>query len=766
MPPSVSFKILLIVESPSKCKTIERLLGPGYSCVATCGHLRDLAIKTDLSDVPSILSSRTPPPYTKSSKKMDYIRNIQAAISKCNGTVILATDADREGESIAWHVCQLFNLPVETTPRIVFNEITQSALQTALRNPRRVDMNLVNSQQARQVIDFVIGYGITPLLWNTQTTMTTTTTPTASLTKQKTKLNPVQSAGRCQTPALRIMYDAYVKMNDAALNPLIEYRCTGHFGKYDIPFSLSKRISCDDIAGFLSFYTHSETSATVALNHIFERCGDIEEVTYKPPPALKTTTLQQFGSSQLKISPSETMEVAQRLYELGYITYHRTESTNVSDEFRDAASHFVRFNWGDAYIAGKVSSKKATTAGYAHEAIRPVNIHTVTLPATSNANDSGEFGKNEKRMYAFIWLRAVCSCMANATYEKLTAKVSVLNTYTYTYSAYRPTFSGWRACVSRMGSKVDHQCQGQHIDCQDQDQQDQQDQTDFTSPQFSSLYFDYLQSIFSGSSLPYNSIDCLPVVANACRPYTYGGLIRQLEKMGIGRPSTFASILYTLKKRDYITTASATGLNDETLRTSPLLESKETYKIVNRGNGTIGGTATVISTRTGIGASASAAGGGGGGGGGGRGGGAKQKTSATGYIQITPNGRQVIEALFPKCEPVLAYKYTREMEERLDEVAGGRMDWNTVCQTCTECVTQIKKSTFSAPVTAPTVEASSGIMRHVTDHISVRQGQYGAYLFYRTPAMKKPKFISLKDFPYLFMECDECLISDWVDKHV
>jgi DNA topoisomerase-1 len=764
MPPSVSFKTLLIAESPSKCKTIERLLGPGYSCVATCGHLRDLAIKTDLSDVPAILSSRNPPPYTKSSKKMDYIRNIQSAISKCNGTIILATDADREGESIAWHICQLFNLPVETTPRIVFNEITQPALQTALRNPRRVDMNLVNSQQARQVIDFVIGYGITPLLWN----KTQTTNPPASLTKQKTKSKPVQSAGRCQTPALRIMYDAYVKMKAAALNPLIEYRCTGHFGKYDIPFSLSKRISCDDIAGFLSFYTQSETSAAVALKHIFERCGDIEEVTYKPPPALKTTTLQQFGSRQLKISPSETMEVAQRLYELGYITYHRTESTNVSDEFRDAASLFVRSNWGDAYIAGKASTKKTTTTGYAHEAIRPVNIHTVTLPATSNASDSGEFGKNEKRMYAFIWLRAVCSCMANASYEKLTAKVSVMNTYTYTYSAYRPTFTGWRACVSRMGSKVDHPCQGQDIDdCQDQDPQDpqdQQDQSDFTSPQFSSLYFDYLQSIFSGSSLPYNSIDCLPVVANACRPYTYGGLIRQLEKMGIGRPSTFASILNTLKKRDYITTSTA-GLDDENPLTSHVLESKETYKIVNRGNGPIGGTATVISTRTGVGTSAGAAGGVGG---------TKQKTS-TGYIQITPNGRQVIEALFPKCEPVLAYKYTREMEERLDEVAGGRMDWSTVCQTCTECVTQIKKSTFSEPATAPTIQSSPsktplslspGIMRHVTEHISVRQGQYGAYLFYRTPAMKKPKFISLKDFPYSFMECDACLISDWVDKHV
>ncbi|NDH69103.1 MAG: DNA topoisomerase I, partial [Gammaproteobacteria bacterium] len=144
----IGYKTLLIVESPSKCKTIEKILGPAYMCIATCGHIRDLAIHADLSNVPDVISSSWCPPYTKSSKKMPHIRNIQTALSNCNGTVILATDADREGESIAWHVCQLFNLPIETTQRIIFKEITQSAIHTALKNPGRIDMNLVRAQQA------------------------------------------------------------------------------------------------------------------------------------------------------------------------------------------------------------------------------------------------------------------------------------------------------------------------------------------------------------------------------------------------------------------------------------------------------------------------------------------------------------------------------------------------------------------------------------------------------------------------------------------
>ena len=737
----ISFKTLLIVESPSKCKTIERLLGPGYSCVATCGHLRDLAIKADLSNVSDILSSGNPPPYTKSLKKMDYIRNIQTAISKCNGTIILATDADREGESIAWHVCQLFNLPVETTPRIVFNEITQPALVSALRNPRRVDMRLVNSQQARQVIDFVIGYGITPLLW----------------TEEKQGTTPckksVHSAGRCQTPALRVIYDAHVKMKEAALNPIVEYRCTGYFGRHNIPFSLSNRIPSRDIASFLSFYK------TGASQHAFnlERGG----ATYKPPPAVKTTALQQFGSSQLKLSPHETMEVAQRLYEMGHITYHRTESTRVSDEFRDAASQFVRANWDDAYSAP--ASKKneeeeeeedeeeesdattATSVGYAHEAIRPVNIHTLSLTLAD------ELGANEQRMYAFIWMRAMCSCMSNAVYEKLTASVTNAS-YTYTYNAYRPTFAGWRACVSKYGGKNRPTLFVQDSAAQDSAAQDSaaqdsaaQDERahDFESPQFSSLHFDYLQSIVSGSSLPYNTIDCLPVTTNARSPYTYGGLIHQLEKMGIGRPSTFASIVHTLKTRDYITTTTTTtNTNTQTntnINPNGNGSTATAYKIVNAG-----GTPVVTS-----GSSAAAAGTGTG-------------TGTGNCIQITPHGEHTIGVLFPKCEPVLGYTYTREMEERLDEVANGAVEWGTVCQTCAECVAEIKKSTS----TTATVALSSGILRHVTEHVSVRQGQYGAYIFYRTPAMKKPKFISLKDFPYSFMDCDACLVSDWVDKHI
>jgi hypothetical protein len=229
--------------------------------------------------------------------------------------------------------------------------------------------------------------------------------------------------------------------------------------------------------------------------------------------------------------------------------------------------------------------------------------------------------------------------------------------------------------------------------------------------------------------------------------------------MGIGRPSTFASIVHTLKKRDYITTASddsdtITDTNTGTAKS----EFKETYKITNRGAGPIGGTVTVVTAGV-----VSAY---------------KHKNrvsnSTSTSIHITKHGQGIIEALFPKCESVLAYDYTREMEERLDRVASGRIEWHTVCRECAECIGSIKNGMAQQGLVLPlpltnqisTAVSASGILRHINDHASVRQGQYGAYIFYRTPSMKKPKFIPLKGFPYSIMECDEALVTDWIDEHV
>jgi DNA topoisomerase-1 len=730
----VGYKTLLIVESPSKCKTIEKILGPAYMCIATCGHIRDLAIHADLSNLPEVISSSWYPPYTKSSKKIPHIRNIQTALSNCNGTVILATDADREGESIAWHVCQLFNLPVETTPRIVFKEITHSAIHTALKNPGRIDMNVVHAQQARQVIDFIIGYGVTPLLWKWMKS-----SPPSPSSSTSTKVKVVQSAGRCQTPALRIMYDAHAEMAQSLANPTIKYKCIAYFTKYDIPFSLTIQLHPHDIERFLSFYTNVETRRIVASQHIFTR-SEPTTVSYKPPPALKSTTLQQMGSSHLKLSPSETMNIAQRLYESGYITYHRTESTQVSDEFKRSAHSFICENWGGSYTDtdignNKSNSKSNSSSDFAHEAIRPVNVLVTALPTNDDL-----FGKNEQALYAFIWTRAVCSCMMSSIYDKITANVNV-SEYTYTRNEYRQKFAGWRACIARYGTKLLQQEKQQHGEETDED------------PVSGIDYFGYLQAIVSGSVLPYNTIECCPCITNTVAPYTYARLIHKLEKKGIGRPSTFASIVHTLKKREYIQHVQHNACSETESNQNQAIKEHPRYFVTNYGDGAI---STVVSASTASPKSRS--------------------NTNSNTIQITPSGQRVIETLFPNCESLLAYTYTRDMEETLDAVAIGNAGW---VKACTECIThlnalnQVEKTNEQRPEqerqerdNTKNMNIGNGCIRTLNSYASIRDGKYGAYIFYKTPSMKKPKFISLQGFPYTYTECDIELLLHWMEKQI
>jgi len=767
----VGYKTLLIVESPSKCKTIEKILGPAYMCVATCGHIRDLAIHADLSNLPDVISSSWSPPYTKSSKKMPHIRNIQTALSNCNGTVILATDADREGESIAWHVCQLFNLPVETTPRIVFKEITQSAIHTALKTPGRIDMNIVHAQQARQVIDFIIGYGVTPLLWKWMKS-------SPPLTSSSTKVKVVQSAGRCQTPALRIMYDAHTEMVRSLANPTVKYKCIAYFTKYDIPFSLTIQLNPQDIEGFLSFYTSVETRRIVSSQHIFAR-SEPTTVSYKPPPALKSTTLQQMGSSHLKLAPSETMNIAQRLYEAGYITYHRTESTQVSDEFKRSAHSFICENWGGSYMDTDINNSNSNSnsksnsnspSNFAHEAIRPVNVLVTTLPTNDDL-----LGKNEQALYAFIWTRAVCSCMMSSIYDKITAIVNVVvvgygSEYTYIRNEYRQKFAGWRACIARYGTKFLQQEKQQHAEDIDSEQDPDPD------PVAGTDYFGYLQAIVSGSVLPYNTIECCPRITNTVAPYTYARLIHKLEKMGIGRPSTFASIVHTLKKREYIQHVQHNSYaNSDSNPANQAIKEHPRYFVTNYGDGRgqsppqtprcAEGFKGAPDAPSVVSASTTSP--------------KSRSNTNSNTIQITPSGQRVIETLFPNCESLLAYNYTRDMEEILDEIAIGNAGW---VKACTECIThlnalnQVEKKNEQRPEqerqerqereNTKNMNLGNGCIRTLNPYASIRDGKYGAYIFYKTPSMKKPKFISLQGFPYTYTECDIELLLHWIEKHI
>lgn len=745
----VKYKTLIIVESPSKCRTIERYLGPAYKCVASCGHLRE--ISTDIAD-------DNEPKYTVIAKKMQYVRQIKLAISECNGTIILGTDADREGEAIAWHVCEIFKLPVETTPRIVFNEITQSALEYAIRNPRFIDMNLVHSQQARQVLDLLIGYKITPLLWANQ--------KLTNVNFKSKSQKSILSAGRCQTPALRLIYDNDAASADAiaaiASSPEKDahvYNCNAYFTGQHIPFSLSRPIELENISTFLDHYS-SSSNVLHPIQHTF--CGinptDICRVAYPSPVAFKTSTLQQSASALLRLSSSETMECAQSLYEKGLITYHRTDETRTSGEFISQAGTHISNTWGKTYVQQQNDTESVSLTAqpeHAHEAIRPINA---ALPVDKlKILHRGEITANECRVYHLIWIRAIQSCMAPATCDTFTAHIDAVQPYSessavyrYKYTAHNPVFPGWRACDCGPPEK---ESSPEYFDSCESEKRENPFQLQLNHK----TYFNFLLNIKPGSVIPYNEIKCTiglnKTLRDKCRSrYTEGGLIRQLDVLGIGRPSTFASILHKLQKREYV-------IKRDIIRNTGPNYGGKNYII--RSNGAL----DIIEANRAPSSSAADTF---------RDDNAFVFGTERNKLQLTELGRSVIDALMliPKCATIFAYDYTKKMEDALDAVALGTRDWRDVCKECSLLISTCTAdtSTESAAIdddntNKPGSTSSAGVLRVITKYTSVRDGKYGAYIFHQPPKLKRPKFVSLKGFGHNALQCDIALLLEWVDEH-
>ena len=748
----VKYKTLIIVESPSKCRTIERYLGSAYKCVASCGHLRELSTECVIADNDNNntnTNTNNEPKYTLITKKMHYVRQIKLAISECNGTILLGTDADREGEAIAWHVCQIFNLPVETTPRIVFNEITQSALETAVRNPRFIDMNLVHSQQARQLLDLLIGYKMTPLLWGNPKLASFSSTKSRSSSKKS-----ILSAGRCQTPALRLIYD-----NDTALartiaeiavatvsptNDTHVYNCHAYFTSQHIKFSLSHPIKLDDISTFLASYS----CKTHPVRHVFRgiAAADIRRITRPPPTAFKTSTLQQAASAALSLSPSETMECAQALYERGLITYHRTDETRTSAEFRSRARAHISATWGETYVRREQEEQEEQEyPDRAHEAIRPINP---AIPADKinmlhrDKNMVDEITTNECRVYHLIWSRAIQSRMAPATWDAFTARVDAIDPitqsvcYGYAFDSSNPVFPGWTAAADR---KFDN---------------------DNESGDNYKPHLNFLQNIAPGSSLPHNEIVCTIELNSTLRNrwrsetrYTEGSLVARLEALGIGRPSTFAAILHKLQKRQYV-------VKRDIIRNFPPTYAGTRYII--RPNGTV----ETISANCAPSSSAA-------------------DTFHTdnaflfgierNKLQLTDLGRGVIETFVTGGEDekkeetgpamsAFAYGYTKQMEDALDAVAIGARDWRDVCNDAREICKIAIQAPLAAAETAPAPATANSVLRVINKYTSVRDGKYGAYVFHQPPNLKKPKFVPLRGFNHNALQCDSALLLEWVDE--
>ena len=728
----VKYKTLIIVESPSKCRTIEKLLGPGYMCVASCGHIREISDGLTGLHLDTILSDpEWMPTYTTISKKLHHVRSIKNAISECSGTILLGTDADREGEAIAWHICQHFGLPVETTPRITFNEITQTALECAIRNPRVVDMQLVRAQQARQVLDLMIGYKITPLLWKS-----------GSSIPNKNK-KQILSAGRCQTPALRLVYDNDVENRALSLHPKYYYKCVAYFTSHNIGFSLSRELELEEIEPFLKFYTNADN-----IQHVFRVDPDLVRMTHQAPAPLKTSALQQLANSKYGLTSSETMESAQLLYERGLITYHRTDVTQLSEEFRDKVSQYIERKWGKEYAMNDSQSSVPHLHAHAHEAIRPIDVTLTVDKAKFISRSSGgdDITVNECRIYHLVWMRAVQSCMRPALCDKLTSRISALSgreqpIYEYTHNAFRPVFAGWRACEPPGGATSDNE---------DDREKGENPFTVTTHTTNNKSYFEFLMALKSGSVLPYNNISCITKLRNGPKHYTEGGLIKRMEDLGIGRPSTFASIMHTLRKREFV-------VKRDIIRNIGTHFDCVNYTISH--DGKVSASGPKVSSRDdndqyefGI---------------------------ERNKLQLTDAGRMVIEALIPRCDSLFAYDYTTKMEVALDAVAGCNDDnWRDVCKTCLRDISAVilahSNSNVSDGSSCVGVSknddehddcSGSGVLRTINKYASVRDGKYGAYIFYKPPKYKKPKFVSLKGFPHNALKCEDVALIEWIEEH-
>jgi DNA topoisomerase-1 len=494
---------LVIVESPAKCGKIQGFLGPSFKVLASMGHIRHLKESLDSIGLDKDFDLE----FEFMKEKKSTIDSLKAAAK--NSTVYLAADDDREGELIAYSVCLLLKLNPATTYRSVFHEITESAVKTAIKNPRVLDMNKVHAAQTRAALDMMIGFTMSPLLWKT--------------------VGPALSAGRCQTAALRLVCERESQI--ASFESSDSWKVKGLWKKSNqVPWPSTLTDDLED----------EESASTYLENHHDEPHGkilkaDTTQWSEKAPLPLITSTLQQQASSLFMSQPKRTMSTAQRLYESGYITYMRTDKAVISDEAATAARAYVSENYGPNYLSSTTKTKaKATTtevkAQEAHEAIRPTDLTMKTLPATE------DWSVIDRKIYGLIWTRTLQSVMAPVTGEQRTIVIVADSDdaadFTWRSSWRRTIFDGWRKISLKEKSE--------------EEQEQEQDAEEASWLQATALKV--------GDKVTWTSMTAEPHSTSAKQHYNEANLIHVLEEKGIGRPSTFANLISTILDRAYVET--------------------------------------------------------------------------------------------------------------------------------------------------------------------------------------------------------------------
>ncbi len=563
-------KNLVIVESPAKAKTIEGYLGKDFTVKSSFGHVRDLSRK----DLGIEIENGFLPVYEVMEDKKKTIAELKK-LAKSAETVWLATDEDREGEAISWHLAEVLDLDIKKTNRIVFHEITKNAITEAIEKPRHIDVNLVNAQQARRVLDRLVGFEISPILWK--------------------KVKPSLSAGRVQSVAVRLIVEREEDIKN--FSATFAYKVTGIFnvktdmGSGELKAELNKRFNTlDEVKMFLA--SCKDAKFTVE---------DVETKPGKRSPAapFTTSTLQQEASRKLGFSVSRTMTVAQQLYESGKITYMRTDSVNLSKLALAQAKDEIKKQFGENYHKSRQFATKSKGAQEAHEAIRPTYLEHQTI----------EGDAAQKRLYELIWKRTIASQMADAVLEKTNIYINISNTpEKFIATGEVIKFDGFL--------KV-------YIESTDDDAEEMEG---------------VLPPVKKGQTLDMNQIDAVQKFTLQPARYTEASLVKKLEELGIGRPSTYAPTISTIQKREYIVKEDREGktreINHITLKGGKI---KEAVKKENYGY-------------------------------------------EKGKLFPTDTGELVTKFLMQYFDNIMDYQFTATVEKEFDEIAQGLKKWNKMIE--------------------------------------------------------------------------------------
>ncbi|GGK47608.1 MULTISPECIES: type I DNA topoisomerase [Flavobacteriaceae] len=624
-------KNLVIVESPAKAKTIEKFLGKDFQVESSFGHIADLPSK----EIGINVDGDFMPNYVVSSDKKAIVKKLKSLAKKAD-TVWLASDEDREGEAIAWHLFEQLKLKDATTKRIVFHEITQKAILKAAENPRSIDYNLVNAQQARRVLDRLVGYELSPVLWR--------------------KIKGGLSAGRVQSVAVRLIVEREREITN--FTPVASYKVVAEFTNLE-----GKKFKANLPKNF-----DTKEAAEAFLNSCIGANFKVEDLQKKPakksPAApFTTSTLQQEASRKLYFPVAKTMMIAQRLYEAGLITYMRTDSVNLSNDAKNEAKEEIISSYGEAYSKPRNFSTKSKGAQEAHEAIRPTNM----------SQQSVSVDYDQDRLYDLIWKRTIASQMSDAQLERTNVKISNSNNNTiFTANGEMIKFEGFLKVYLEGTDNEDEEQEGM------------------------------LPNLTTGDTLINKNIVATERYSRPPYRFTEAALVKRLEELGIGRPSTYAPTISTIQRREYVEKGTIDGV-DRDYTQIKLTKGKVVSKVLTEKVG-----------------------------------------SDKGKLVPTDIGNIVNDFLVENFSNILDFGFTAKVESEFDAIAEGKEDWISMIKDFYKKFHPIVED-VAANADRAKGERLLGIDPESGKNVYARLGRFGAMVqIGEATDEEKPKFASLQ----------------------